>query len=146
MPRRPSSRRRASGAGAARKAVELSIAAPQVIAMRLARIAAAGVQPTLRDREEMLRMGTEKVEAFSEALVAMSAEGLKMQQEWALAAASQCWNLWLAPWSAWGRQGVQHANGKRQQRGLQRVVDAGLTPIHRRATGNARRLGRSKKR
>jgi hypothetical protein len=67
---------------AAVKAFELSIAAPQVIAHRTARMVRAGASPSARDRSEFQRMGTEKVFAFWESMNAM----------W--------WAAWSAPWSA----------------------------------------------
>ena len=67
---------------AATKAFELSIAAPQVIAHRTARMLAAGANPGARDRLEMQRMATEKVFAFWESMHAM----------W--------WASVLTPWSA----------------------------------------------
>jgi hypothetical protein len=66
---------------AAVKAVELSLAAPQVIAHRTARMMAAGANPSARDRREFQRMGTEKVFAFWESMNAM----------W--------WAAWMTPWS-----------------------------------------------
>jgi len=67
---------------AAVKAFELSIAAPQVIAHRTARMLRAGPSPGARDRREFQRMGTEKVFAFWESMFAMG------------------WAAWSAPWSA----------------------------------------------
>ena len=95
---------------AAVKAVELSIAAPQVIAHRTARMLAAGANPDARDRREFQRMGTEKVFAFWESMNAMY------------------WAAWLTPWSA------------------AKIMAKGLDPVHRRATANARRLRRIRKR
>jgi len=41
------------------QAAELAWAVPQVVAHRLARIAGAGLKPTLRDRKEFARMVAE---------------------------------------------------------------------------------------
>jgi hypothetical protein len=95
---------------AAVKAVELSIAAPQVIAHRTARMLAAGGHPNARDRLEFQRMSTEKVFAFWESMTAMY-----------MAA-------WLTPFSA------------------AKIMAKGLDPVHRRATANARRLRRIRRR
>jgi hypothetical protein len=103
MPRR----RRKS---AAVKAVELSIAVPQVIAHRTARMLSAGANPSVRDQLEFQRMSTEKVFAFWESVGAMT-----------MAA-------WLTPFSA------------------AKILAKGMDPIHRRATANARRLRRTKRR
>ena len=48
----------------AAQAVELSLAAPQVVAQRVARISRAGATPSAADRREFTRMGAEKVAAF----------------------------------------------------------------------------------
>jgi hypothetical protein len=49
------------------KALQLSGAAAQVIAIRAGRMAVAGVNPSPADRREMTLMGAEKVEAFAQA-------------------------------------------------------------------------------
>jgi hypothetical protein len=49
------------------KAMQMSTAAAQVIAIRTARMAAAGLHPSAADRREMTLMGAEKVDAFSRA-------------------------------------------------------------------------------
>ncbi|MFL6564423.1 MAG: polyhydroxyalkanoate granule-associated phasin [Burkholderiales bacterium] len=110
------------------KAAELSIAAPQVAALRVARMLAAGVNPSARDRREFERMGTEKVLAFWESMNAMGMEMAKAQQHYALLAMRQWWSPWLSPWSA--------------AASAARVLDKGLGPVHRRASANARRLRR----
>ncbi len=58
----------------AQYALDIAIAAPQVMALRLARVMAAGPQPGRRDRNEMVRMWTEKVQAFAQAWTAMAVE------------------------------------------------------------------------
>jgi hypothetical protein len=63
------------------------------------------------------RMGTEKVLAFWESMSAMGLQMAKAQQECALFAMRQ----WWAPW---------------------KVFDKALGPVHKRASANARRLGR----
>jgi len=110
------------------KAAELSIAAPQVVALRAARMLAAGVNPSARDRREFERMGTEKVLAFWESMNAMGLELAKAQRQYALLAMRQWWSPWLSPWSA--------------AAGATRVLEKGLGPVHRRASANARRLRR----
>jgi hypothetical protein len=72
-------RRRRSSRSFAR-AVELSLIAPQVIAMRSLRT---------HDQLEMQRMQTEKMLAFWESMSAMG-----------LSAMSQSWSLWASPWQA----------------------------------------------
>ena len=72
-------RRRRSNRSFAR-AVELSLIAPQVIAMRSLRT---------HDQLEMQRMHAEKMLAFWESMSAMG-----------VSAMSQSWSLWLSPWQA----------------------------------------------
>ena len=110
------------------KLAELSIAAPQVVALRAARMLAAGVNPSARDRRELERMGTEKVLAFWESMNAMGVEMAKAQQQYALVAMRQWWSPWVSPWSA--------------AASATRVLEKGLGPVHRRASANARRLRR----
>ena len=108
------------------KAAELSVVAPQVVAIRTARMLAAGVSPGARDRRELERMGTEKVVAFWESMNAMALEMAKAQQQYALVAMRQWWSPWLSPWSA--------------AASAAKVLDKGLGPVHKRAKANARRL------
>lgn len=125
-----SSRRRSLAA----RTAELAFAAPQVVAHRLAGIAAAAHAPTAHDRREWRLMGSEKVAAFGESWVAMNAEWMRLQQVWLLA----WWRWSIAPWaSAWPGIDVQG-----MQRAWQSVLGRGLAPVHRRAVANARRLGR----
>jgi len=56
------------------KAAELAIAAPQVVAVRTARMLAAGSRPGAADRAELSRMSTEKVQAFWESMFAMGTQ------------------------------------------------------------------------
>lgn len=103
-------RRRRSSRSFAR-AVELSLIAPQVIAMRSLRT---------HDQVEMQRMHTEKMLAFWESMSAMG-----------VSAMSQSWSLWLSPWQT--------------AAAATKVLEAGMRPIHRRASANARRLRRRRR-
>ena len=114
-------RRRRSSPSFAR-AVELSLIAPQVIALRSLRT---------HDRREMQRMGTEKVFAFWESMNAMGLQMAKANQEYALFAMRQWWSPWMTP--------------LQMTRAATKVLEQGLAPVHKRATGNARRLKRKKK-
>jgi hypothetical protein len=94
-----------------RQAIGLSFAAPEVIARRMLRIAAAGANPSAADRREMLLMSSEKVSAFWESWHAMAFEALRTG-----------WWTWWSPWMWW------------------RMAGRGLGPWHRRASANAVRL------
>ena len=101
------------------KAVELSLVAPQVIALRSLRT---------HDRREMQRMGTEKVLAFWESMNAMGLQMAKAQQDYALFAMRQWWSPWMTP--------------LQMTRAATKVLEKGLAPVHKRVAGNARRLRR----
>jgi hypothetical protein len=73
------------------------------------------------DQREMQRMGTEKVQAYWESMNAMT-----------IAASRYWWTAWASPWSA-------AANATR-------ILEQGMLPVHRRATANARRLRRTRRR
>ena len=121
---------------------------------------AAAADPGAADRAELSKMCTEKVGAFWESVFAMNAQIVRSHQEYARTAALQWWRLWTTPW--WlpaYRSGTQAlvslpkaagltggATRRQRQRAMAKVVEAGVTPIHKRATANARRLGRIKKR
>lgn len=141
-----------------RKITELAVAAPQVVAMRTARMLAAGANPGAADRAEFSLMGREKITAATESMFAMSAQMVKTQQEYAHAAALQWWKLWTTPWRLWERPLVRTLASLPQaaiiaiptpaqhRRAVGKLIEAAVTPVHKRATGNARRLGRTKKR
>jgi hypothetical protein len=112
-------RRRRSRSRSFAKAAELSLVAPQVIALRSLRA---------HDQREMQRMGTEKVLAFWESMNAMGLQMAKANQEYALFAMRQWWSPWMTPWQMAATAG--------------KVLEKGLGPVHRRAVANARRLRR----
>jgi len=109
---------------------ELALAAPQVVAHRLARLALAGPHPSARDRAEFARMVREKQLAFAQSWLAMWAEGLRVQQ-----------GLWLA----WARAPApgRRAAARWVADGL-RIGARGLSPVHAKAVANARRLSRTR--
>ena len=102
------------------------MAVPQVVAMRTARMLAAGANPSARDRRELERMGTEKVQAFWESMNVMGLEVAKAQQQYTVFAMRQWWSPWVSPWS--------------MAASAARILDKGLGPVHKRASANARRL------
>lgn len=120
-----------------RQAAELAVAAPQVIAHRLARLALAGPAPSARDREEFRRMGAEKAAAFAESWNAMATGMLEANRT---LMASLVRGFWSAPGAR------RSAASAARQVGCEAVgiVQRGLAPAHRRAVANAKRLGRIK--
>ena len=111
---------------------ELAVAVPQVMAHRLLRM--AGDRPTARDRRELDRMITEKAAALGESWIEMAWKALEVNQRLALSM-TQSW-LTGAPTVA--------GHAKRLQRAGLEVLAAGMTPVHRRVTANARRLNRKR--
>jgi hypothetical protein len=133
-PLHPRSTRRA--AALARRTGELSIAAPQVIAHRLTRMALAGPRPGRRDRNEFYAMFAEKQAAFARSWLDMLTEGWRIQQRFA-----------LSTLQAMSRS--QPVSKRTIAAGAWKINDAaialaarGLAPVHRKAVSNAKRLGR----
>lgn len=146
MPRRRSvsSAIRTGSVPTAVQAAEIAWATPQVIALRSLRMLAAGHSPSARDRREFTVMGTEKVLAMQRSWAAMGAEALRTQQTLALQTWTQALTWWTQPWSAFSGAGAQaqieaaqHLHGT-----WDRLARAGLGPVHRRVTANAKRLSK----
>jgi hypothetical protein len=130
-------RRRTTGAGGAklaRQAFALSIAAPQVVAHRVGRMAVS--TGSLADQAEFTRMGAEKVEAFFESWLAMWGATLRAQQAMALKMVQSSLRAARPVWP------TQQA----LTRHLTDVMADGLAPVHRRAAANAKRLAAPKRR
>jgi len=120
------------------KTAQLALAAPQVVAHRMARMATAGAQPSPRDRREFHRMGAEKAAAFTESWQAMALHAVQVQQ--ALAAS------WLqAAWSPSAFARLPATATAQLQNAALGVLSKGLAPVHRKATANAKRLSRAAK-
>jgi hypothetical protein len=120
--------------------LELGVAAPQVIAHRLARMALAGASPSARDRKEFHRMGTEKVLAASEAWNAMAVEAIRANQELAFSFMRSFW----FPWAY--RTPTAKSASRQMTNAALGILGKGVTPVRRRAVANAKRLGRPRRR
>lgn len=117
----------------ARQITELAFAAPQVVVHRVSRMAAAGNAPSARDRAEFARMSSEKVTAFYQSWAGMWAAALSTQMELAAAGAT------MAMAAARGNK----ANGTlAMANAAAKVFGAGLSPVHKKAVANAKRLAR----
>ncbi|MDE2370701.1 MAG: hypothetical protein KGN16_17150 [Burkholderiales bacterium] len=125
-------------AATARKLGELAIAAPQVVAHRLTRMALAGPVPSARDRKEMSDMVLEKQQAFVSSWTGMWGEMARSQQAMALSWLAPS-NL-LAPWST----KAMGLHASQLQDAAHRIADKGLGPVHKKAVSNAKRLARTK--
>ncbi len=115
----------------------LAIAVPKVVAIRMARMALAGPNPTSRDRTEFQRMGTEKLEAIGESWNAMAWQMVRANQALALSMMRSWWSPWF------GRQPSLASAMQQAQGAALGVLGAGMAPVSRRARANAKRLGKS---
>ncbi|MDO5625971.1 MAG: hypothetical protein Q4G71_14945 [Pseudomonadota bacterium] len=123
---------------------QLARAVPQVVALRLARMWWAGPMPNARDQQEMYRMGAEKVAAFSESWLAMSAQTVAAQQQFAMWWGQTWWKVAMGGWM--NPPSLGHLSSSAQQRVFGSMLDTamrGMAPVHRRAVANARRLTRN---
>ena len=131
-------RRRRRSRSLAAQSFELGLAANQVIAHRMARMALAGASPSARDRAEFHRMGAEKVAAAGEAWTAMAAQSITESQKLALRFVQSAWLPWLyAPLTP------KQVSRQMRQAGIG-ILGKGMAPVRRRAVANAKRLGRIK--
>jgi hypothetical protein len=128
---------------------EIAVAAPQVVAHRTARMARSGPTPTTADRKELTRMTQEKFEAFGESASAMAAEIVKANLALWPSVVRAGWTLPSAMWMPTARAGSRRSASKSTlaaaavSSAASRVLAKGLAPVHRRATGNAKRLRRT---
>ena len=140
------------------KAMQMSTAAAQVIAIRTTRMAVAGLNPTAADRREMTLMGAEKVDAFSRAGQALATGALPL----VAGMAGQAFKTGLDLLTATSRLATSRTTAQTmaRQRQLARTLMRGtpgaqhgaastaaarlahraLAPVHQKATANAKRL------
>lgn len=106
--------------------------APGVVSRRVVRMTDG--PSSAADRREVQRMGMEKIAAFQEGWMTMTSEMLVQQQ--------QAWSvLWLSAGNAWSPEAAMQW-WLRSLVGADRVMAAGLRPMTRRVSENARRLSR----
>jgi hypothetical protein len=122
----------------ATKAAELAIAAPQVVAHRVTRMAISGPTLSKRDRKEFELMVAEKKTAFAEAWQAMATQTLRANQTLAMSFFRSFWSPTLK-----GKPTPAKVGAQLQSAALS-VLGKGLTPVHRKAVANAKRLARTK--
>jgi hypothetical protein len=115
--------RRARPLSNALKLAEVGVAVPQVVAHRVARMALAGPVLSARDTREFSNMVLEKQLAFTQSFLGMAGEMARLNQQLALA------------WFTGRRPSIANSvNG---------VLAKGLSPVHRKAVSNAKRLART---
>jgi hypothetical protein len=113
---------------------QLATIAPVVIGYRLAGMAVAGPEPTARDREELARMGQEKVDAWFEAAQATGMRVVRANMAMATLLLRQAWGGAPAP-AAFANSATKLSSDL--------LADI-LAPYHRRVLANSRRLSRTK--
>ena len=122
----------------ATQSAELAMAAPQVVAHRLARMAMAGPTLSARDRKEFTLMVAEKELAFVQAWQAMTMQAVRAHQTLAI-------SFLRSAWSPMSRARPHAARpGAQLQDAVLGILGKGMAPVHRKAVANAKRLGRTK--
>lgn len=144
------------------KTGEMMLASGQVIGHRTGRLLAAGHSPGAQDRREFALMGQEKIAAMAEASQALALSGVRITQKMgaiafeqmlsattgmAALAASRTAQQAMAQHSRLVRETLSASAtaGSALSRAAAQSASRALKPIHRRATGNARRLAKKKK-
>ena len=140
------------------KAMQMSTAAAQVIAIRTTRMAAHGLNPNAADKREMTLMGAEKVDAFSRAgqvlatgavpLVAgMAEQALRTSLDLFNATAQLAASRTIPQTMARQRKladtlmrGTSAAHHGAASTAGAKLAHKALAPVHQKATANARRL------
>jgi hypothetical protein len=119
-----------------KKCMELAVAVPQVVAHRATRMALAGPLMSERDRKELQRMVSEKQAAFAQAYWAMGLQMFRVNLQLSRALFSALFSPFslTAPSMVSVMAQAQHA--------ARAAIGKGLTPIHRTAVSNARRLSK----
>jgi hypothetical protein len=129
-------RKRNATSQLARHALDIAIAAPQVVAARTAQMALAGATPSAKDRREFMRMFAEKHNAFQQGWFAMCAESLHIQQQ--------------AAWSMMGAWWLPNSLSKLTSpaalsRDALAIIGRGVAPTRHKVVANAKRLGKAKR-
>jgi hypothetical protein len=141
------------------KTGEMMLASVQVIGHRSNRMRSAGSSPSAADQREFALMGQEKVAAAAESAQAMSLGWMRFNQQFATMAfrqmsagtaaiislaASRTPGQSVARQTKLVRDTMTHSAAATSQlsKSAARLAQRGLKPIHSRATGNAKRLGK----
>ena len=84
-------------------------------------------------------MGTEKIAAANEAWAAMATQAVLENQKLALTFVQAIWFPWLRP------APTAKSVSRQVNRAAANILGKGMAPVSRRATANAKRLGRIKR-
>ena len=140
------------------KAVQMSTAAAQVIAIRTTRMAAHGLNPNAADRREMKLMGAEKVDAFSRASQALATGALPLVAGMAGQALRTSMDLFNASTHLAASRTIPQTLARQRKladtlmrsapgahhgaasNAAAKLAHRALAPVHQKATANAKRL------
>jgi hypothetical protein len=140
------------------KAMQMSTAAAQVIAIRTTRMAVAGLHPTAADKREMTLMGAEKVDAFTRAGQALATGAVPLVAGMAGQAFRSGFDLFNATARLAASRTIPQTMARQRQlaetlmrnaspaqhgaasNATARLAHRALAPVHRKATANAKRL------
>jgi hypothetical protein len=121
------------------KATELSMAASQVIAHRVTRMALAGPSLSDRDRKEFQSMVSEKHTAFAQAWSDMAMQAFRSNQ----ALAESVLRFWFVTPFLYNKRSTGSVAALVQKETID-ILDKGIAPFHRKAVSNARRLAKTR--
>jgi len=120
------------------KSMELARSVPQVVGHRITRMSLAASALSERDRKEFQMMVTEKPAAFMQSWTDMAMYAWRAHQ----AFTASTLQFFIMPFSY--RKLWAASTAAQVHNAAVGVLDKGLTPIHRKAVLNARRLGKTK--
>ncbi|MCR2745873.1 polyhydroxyalkanoate granule-associated phasin [Limnobacter parvus] len=129
----------ASSKRLSQQALELSIATPQVVAQRLTRMAFAGPNMSAQDQKEFKQMSDEKVTAFYQSWNAIWVQMFKSQFALAQVMVSTFTAAAVAGKSPCVTSAISAMSNE-----VNKIMSAGIEPVHRQAVSNARRLSRNR--
>lgn len=118
----------------------LAVSAPQVVAHRVARMAAAGSRPSRTDQKEFVGMVVEKPVAFAMSMQNMWLAAFKANYDFLFAFSRS----FFLPYRYTPLTGARLARRTRSA-GLS-ILSKGISPIERKAAANAKRLARTRTR
>ena len=124
-------------ASAASKAADIAVAAPQVIAHRVTRMALAGPLPDARDRKEFTGMVQEKQLAFAQSFMAWNTEILRWQMQWQM----QMFGAMVS--GNWQSMANRMLSPQPLMAAAERATAKAMEPVRRKAVANAKRLSKT---